>query len=62
MIDKIADLVETDFCFDIDCKAIHDEKFTHEESKKMRDIITSIYSIAHCRTCTACQGKYLLKL
>lgn len=60
MIDAIADLVETDFCFDMDCKAIHPEQtFTHEESTKMRDILMQIYSIAHCRTCTACQGKWL---
>ena len=60
MVEDIDELVETDFCFDMDCRAIHPKQpFTHEESIKMRDILMKIYSIAHCNTCTACQGKYL---
>ena len=61
MVDDIDELVETDFCFDMDSKAIHPEDpFTHEESTKMRDILMRVYSVAHCNTCNACQGKYLL--
>lgn len=60
MIDDIDELVSNDFCFDMDCKSLHpEESFTHEESTQMRDILMKIYSIAHCRTCKACQIKYL---
>jgi hypothetical protein len=59
MLREIDDLVETDFVFDMDCKALHPkEPFTHKDSTEMRDILLKIYSIAHCIDCFACQQKY----
>lgn len=59
MLKEIDVLVETDFVFDMDCRALHPEQaFTHKEATEMRDILTSIYSIVHCIHCKACQSKY----
>lgn len=61
MVEEIDNLVETDFCMEMACKATHpEEPYTHEESTQMRDILMEIYQIAHCRNCNACQGKYKL--
>ena len=59
MLEDINKLVQTDFCFDMDCRNIPNSKpFTQEEAKNMANIIGNIYSIAHCTTCKACQSKY----
>jgi cytosine/adenosine deaminase-related metal-dependent hydrolase len=61
MVKEIANLVESDFCFDIDARFASDEpKFTQEEAKQMAWLLGRVYSIAHCIHCTACQRKYLL--
>lgn len=59
MVDEIDALVETDFCFDMDSRFV-DEKpqWTQDEAKQMAHLLGRIYSIAHCNTCTACQGTY----
>lgn len=59
MIEDINELVQTDFAFDMDCHALPNSKpFTQEEASQMAHIIGKVYSIAHCNTCTACNGKY----
>ena len=61
MVKEIDVLVETDFCCDMECHALeHSKPFTQDEARKMSEIISSIYSIAHCIDCEACQGKYKL--
>lgn len=61
MVKEIDELVSTDFMFDMDCKGIHpEEPFTHKQSQEMANILTKVYSIAHCITCKACQTKYLI--
>jgi hypothetical protein len=60
MLKKIDDLVETDFCFDMECHQLPNaQKFSQKEAMQMSKIISSIYSIAHCIHCQSCQIKYL---
>jgi len=59
MIKDILPLVESDFAFDMNCKLIPGHKYTQAEAKQMADVIGSIYSIAHCFHCEACQKKYI---
>ena len=60
MLREIADMVENDFCADMDSRfaTSGEVKFTNEEAKEMAHMLGKIYSIAHCITCRACQGKY----
>lgn len=63
MIEEVDELVDSDFMFDMDCKSLpNSEPITQEEAEEMRQILLKIYRIAHCTTCVACQGKYLLSL
>lgn len=59
MLQDIKELVESDFCSDMECKVyLHPEKpekITQEEAKRMVDILTEIYKIAHTVSCTACR-------
>lgn len=65
MLQEICDLVETDFAADMEMHLIPNQKtgkaypYTQKEAQEMADIISSVYSIAHCITCHACQVKYL---
>jgi hypothetical protein len=59
MLKEIDALVETDFCFEMECHKLPNvSKFTQKEAEQMSEIISSIYSIAHCVHCSACQTKY----
>ena len=61
MLKEIDDLVETDFCFDMECHFLPmSNKFTQKEAEQMAKIISKIYSIAHCIHCSPCQKKYLI--
>ena len=60
MVGEIAELVETDFMFDMDCKNIpKSSPITQEEAMEMVGILGKVYSIAHCIHCGACNKKYL---
>lgn len=62
MLKEISNLVETDFCFDMDCKTMpHSKPFTQKEAKQMAMVIGQIYLIAHSIHCSACQTKYITK-
>jgi hypothetical protein len=62
MLKDIDDLVETDFCFDMDGRSLpHSRPFTQEEGLKMAGLLGQIYSIAHCIDCPSCAVKYLVK-
>jgi hypothetical protein len=62
MVNEISNLVDTDFCFDMDCRALpHAKPYTQEEADKMAGIIGQVYMISHCIYCSACQGKYIIK-
>lgn len=62
MLEEINKLVTTDFAFDMDCKQMPEsEEYTIEEAREMAEIIGKVYSISHCLTCTACQGKFAVK-
>lgn len=62
MLKEIDELVNNDFCFDMDCKqGLPDQRpFTQSEAKKMARIIGEVYRVAHCIHCEACQGRYKL--
>lgn len=62
MVKEIDKLVNNDFCFDMDCLQGLPKRrpFTQKEAKQMAQIIGSVYTIAHCVDCTACQGRYKL--
>lgn len=59
MIKEIAELVRTDFSFDMDCKLGFEREFTQEEARHMAHLLGRVYSISHCITCDACQTKYI---
>ena len=62
MVEDIDDLVESDFCLDMDCKNLPgSEPVTQKEAREMIRIIGEVYSIAHCIHCEACRDKYLKK-
>ena len=61
MVDEIDDLVETDFCFDMELKQLPKSKpITKKEALEMVKILGQIYMISHCNTCKACQGRYVI--
>jgi len=62
MIDDIDTLVNTDFVADMEMRSYRGAtgKYTQEESKKMAQLLTKTYWIAHCNTCTSCNGDYLI--
>ena len=61
MLEAIDDLVNNDFCSDMECinAGMPKRNFTQAEAKQMADIIIGVYVIAHCIYCTFCQVKYL---
>ena len=60
MLKEINDLVETDFCFDMNCKQISNSKpYTQAEAKEMARLLGNVYSIVHCISCHSCQIRYL---
>lgn len=59
MLEEIDDLVETDFCFNMDLKTMpRSKKFTQKEAHEMAQLLERIYLIAHCIHCSACNSKY----
>jgi hypothetical protein len=63
MLSEITDLVETDFCSEMELKTLpKSREYTQEEATQMAQIIGRVYSIAHCIHCHACQTKYLASL
>ena len=59
MVRDINELVDNDFCFDMDCHNLpHSKPITQEEAMQMVGIIGNVYRISHCIHCTACGGKY----
>jgi len=59
MIEDVNKLVQTDFCFEMDCKLIPDsDKYTQKEAEEMADLIGKVYMISHCISCQACNVKY----
>lgn len=62
MLKEIDKIMQTDFMFEMDCKALPNSKpFTQKEAKKMRDELMKIYKISHCIHCSACNDKYKIK-
>ncbi len=58
MVRDIDELVETDFCFEMEGKLVSKtESYTQEEAKKMVVLLANIYSIAHSIHCKACRNK-----
>jgi len=58
MLEYINDLVENDFCAEMDYKNFSEEKFTQEEARAMAEIIDKVYSKSHSIHCKACGEKY----
>lgn len=57
LLERINELVQTDFAFDMDCHALPNSKpFTQAEAKEMARIIGRVYSLAHRTTCEACRS------
>lgn len=54
---KIDEIVSTDFCFDMECKAsLPDQnEFTQQEARDMALLISNVYHYAHRIQCDACQ-------
>ncbi len=60
MLKEITALVETDFCAEMEMRTLpKSQEFTQKESEEMAHLLATIYSIAHCIHCHACQTKYL---
>lgn len=58
MLEDINNLVQTDFCVDMDFKQLEGQaEYTQEEALKMANIIGRVYGIAHSINCS-CGGKY----
>lgn len=59
MLEDITNLVETDFCNNMDIKSLPKSKpYTQKEAREMASLLGQIYLIAHCIHCGACQSKY----
>lgn len=55
LLEKIDELVETDFAYDMNTRLISDDAtFTQVESQRMAEIIGQVYSWAHRIHCQAC--------
>ena len=64
MVEEIDVLTDTEFCFNMELKLLPlTEKnktcYTQKEAQKMVELLSSIYSVAHCIHCKACQTRYL---
>ena len=60
MIQAINNIVDNDFCADMECKLIPQKSspYSQEEAMEMSDIISKVYSISHCIYCNACNGEW----
>lgn len=69
MMQEICQLVNNDFCFEMECKLIpveteqgsESKTYTQGEARQMAYLLGRVYSISHCLTCTSCRTKYLIK-
>lgn len=59
MVRDIDNIVGTEFCEEVSCKAGFDREMSQQEAIKMAEIIGKVYLISHCITCDACDKKYL---
>ena len=59
MCQEIAEMLETDFAFNMNCRLAGEYEFTQKEARLMAHILGSIYTISHCISCKACQTKYV---
>jgi len=60
MVRDISELVETDFCGEMELKLMpKSSPYTQEEAAEMANLIGRVYSIAHCIHCAACAPKYM---
>lgn len=59
MLEDIAEITNTDFVVDMECKRNLDERLiiTQDEVKEMVDMLTAVYKIAHTVSCHACREK-----
>jgi hypothetical protein len=57
MVDDILEIIDTDFCMDMECK-IEEKEYSQSEAETMARIISAVYKIAHCSYCNACNRKY----
>lgn len=62
MVKDIDKIIEKDeFCECMELQTMpHSKPFTQKDAKEMASRLASIYSVAHCIHCTACQKKYIL--
>lgn len=60
LVNEINELVQTDFCFDMDCKQglPNQPDFTQEESIEMSRILGLVYMKAHIIHCNACRNTW----
>lgn len=58
MVRDIDNLVSSEFCEEVSCKAGFDREISQKEAKEMAEIIGKVYLISHCITCNACDRKY----
>lgn len=62
LVQDMNDLLETDFCFDMDCKlSLNDGRdknsFTQEEAQQMAKLIGELYTLSHYWYCGCGKGK-----
>jgi hypothetical protein len=57
MVDDILEIIDTDFCMDMECK-IEEKEYSQSEAETMARIISAVYKIAHCSYSNACNRKY----
>lgn len=59
MLQDIDDLVQTDFCTEMDMKLLPKSKeYTQKEAKEMANLLGKIYLISHAIHCKSCGKKY----
>jgi hypothetical protein len=59
MIKDINNLVENDFCAEMEYKLLPKSKpYTQKEAKEMSDIISRVYLVSHCLHCESCATIY----
>lgn len=60
MLEKINNLVESDYVFDLECNLIPNKNgniktFSQEDAQNMLRIILDVYKISHALHCKACR-------
>ena len=61
LLQNICDLVETDFCADMETLTLPSTReYTQEEAKEMAILLGKVYSYAHQIHCSACGHKNIL--